>query len=173
MNKSIRPGWYVAYVKSRHEKKVDKLLQDACIESYLPLIKTEKKWSDRKKVVFEPLFSSYVFVNIKERAEFSKALMMDGICDFIRFGKEFAQVKDEEIEDIKMLLGGGYKDIEAKRSLPRVGELRTIRFGLLSGRKCQIMKVNNVSKILVRVDSIHMAIMATLPAGYLEEAGAY
>ena len=42
-------NWYVLYVRSRHEKKVHQLLQEKGIESSLPLIKTIRIWSDRKK----------------------------------------------------------------------------------------------------------------------------
>ena len=56
--------WFAIYVKSRSEKKVFKLLEDIGIESFLPLITRVKQWSDRKKKVEEPLFRSYLFVNI-------------------------------------------------------------------------------------------------------------
>ena len=56
--------WYVVYVRSRYEKKVHQLLQEKGIESSLPLIKTVRIWSDRKKKVEVPLFKGYVFVYI-------------------------------------------------------------------------------------------------------------
>jgi len=57
--------WYAVYTKSRTEKKLTGRLNEKGIESYLPLRKTLKQWSDRKKIVEEPLISSYVFVNIQ------------------------------------------------------------------------------------------------------------
>ena len=56
--------WFAVYVKSRCEKKVSQQLDDMGIESFLPLITRIKQWSDRKKKVEEPLFRSYIFVNI-------------------------------------------------------------------------------------------------------------
>ncbi|MBL0358846.1 MAG: UpxY family transcription antiterminator [Chitinophagaceae bacterium] len=54
------------YTKPRWEKKVACLLDEKGIENYCPLNKVVKQWSDRKKVVLEPVFKSYVFVKILE-----------------------------------------------------------------------------------------------------------
>ena len=56
--------WHVIYTKSKWEKKVEGLLLKANIESWCPVQKKERQWSDRKKIIEEPLFRSYVFVKI-------------------------------------------------------------------------------------------------------------
>ena len=57
-------NWYAVYTKPRWEKKVAGLLERKGIESYCPLNKVQRQWSDRKKIVMEPLFQSYVFVHV-------------------------------------------------------------------------------------------------------------
>jgi transcription antitermination factor NusG len=54
--------WHVIYTKSKWEKKVDSLLLQRGFESWCPVQKKERQWSDRKKIIEEPLFRSYVFV---------------------------------------------------------------------------------------------------------------
>ncbi|HKG67232.1 MAG TPA: UpxY family transcription antiterminator, partial [Segetibacter sp.] len=54
------------------------------VECWCPLKKTQKQWSDRKKVIEEPLFTSYVFVRINE-TEKSVVLMTDGILNFVYY----------------------------------------------------------------------------------------
>src|SRR5512140_1670119 len=56
--------WYALYTRPRAEKMVYSRLEEGGIEAFLPLYKTLRKWSDRKKLVEKPLFSSYVFVNV-------------------------------------------------------------------------------------------------------------
>ena len=51
------------YTRPRWEKKIASLLDSRGIENYLPLNKILKQWSDRKKIVQEPLFKGYIFVN--------------------------------------------------------------------------------------------------------------
>ena len=58
--------WYALYTKPRWEKKVYRLLSERGMEAYCPLNKVKKKWSDRIKLVEEPLFKSYVFVHTEE-----------------------------------------------------------------------------------------------------------
>lgn len=160
-------GWYVVYVKSRQEKKVNNLLQRYKFESYLPLIQRKKKRSDRSKVVQELLFNSYVFVYINKEHEFSKVLTLDGVCKFISFSGKFTRVKDEEINNIRNLLSMNYERIEVVNALPKVGEIRTIQNGLFGGRECEVLKIENGRKVVVRVDSLHMHINAVLPIANL------
>ena len=61
--------WLAVYTRPRWEKKVDQLLKEQGTESYCPLNKVKRKWSDRVKTVEEPLFKSYVFVkNFRQRS---------------------------------------------------------------------------------------------------------
>ena len=62
MQASGEKTWYALYTKSRNEKKAHSALVSSGIDSFLPLIKNLKQWSDRKKWVEEPLFRSYLFV---------------------------------------------------------------------------------------------------------------
>jgi transcription antitermination factor NusG len=41
--------WYALYTRSRWEKKIHEALLEKGIESYLPLQKILKQWSDRRK----------------------------------------------------------------------------------------------------------------------------
>ena len=45
------PKWYAVYTRPRFEKQVGQRLLEDGIEAYVPLIKTMRQWSDRKKVV--------------------------------------------------------------------------------------------------------------------------
>ena len=55
-------NWYAVRTRTHQEKFVEQWLQNKCHESFLPLRKIIKKWSDRKKIVQEPLFRGYLFV---------------------------------------------------------------------------------------------------------------
>ena len=92
--------WYAIYTKSRNEKKVALNLQEKGIEVYLPLLKTLKQWSDRKKWVEEPLFRSYLFVRILDK-NYLEVLQTDGVVRFITFRQERIPVPDQQIEAVK------------------------------------------------------------------------
>ncbi len=162
--------WHVLYVRSRHEKKVCNQLINMSIEAFLPEIKTISQWSDRKKTIIKPLFPSYVFVNIKSPLEFHNALSTYGACAYIRFGKEYAKVPGCTIEKIKRLMkADGLMEIETNAQLPKIGEIKKITFGSLSGLECEILKVDNAKKIIVRIDSLRQNITATIPSYFFSE----
>ncbi|MGG8495330.1 UpxY family transcription antiterminator [Tenacibaculum sp. TC6] len=163
-------GWHVIYVKSRWEKRVYESLKEISLEPFLPLTKTLRQWSDRKKVIFKPLIPSYVFVNLNSPKEFHKALSVDGACSFIRFGKEYAKVTDKEINNMKFLVEDqNIIDLETNYQIPKVGEVRKINYGSLQGLECEVLKVNNTNKIVVRIDSLQQNIIATVPANYIAD----
>ena len=56
-------AWYALYARSRHEKVVDDLLRRKGIETFLPVRKIKRRWSDRVKLIEEPLFKGYLFVH--------------------------------------------------------------------------------------------------------------
>ena len=168
MAKLLKTGWYVLYVRSRYERKVDELLRENGVESFVPLITKIRQWSDRKKMLVTPLFSSYVFVHIKSSMDFHKTLSTEGASAFIRFGNEYGIVSDEEIKKIKFLVGAkDLKDVKIEHQSYAIGEIREIQYGALAGLQCEIFKVNNENKVIVRLDSIQQNIVATIPSGSL------
>lgn len=175
MKKKIDPSreWYVLYVKSRHERKIEALLKENGIKTFLPLVKTVRKWSDRKKIIESPLFPSYLFVKINFRKESEKVLAIKGFCFFVRFGTDFAIIQEHEINSIKLLMEiEASMEVENNEIQPQVGEHRKIEVGALGGLGCEIIKVNNENKIIVRIDSINQNILATIPSSYLTQLAA-
>ena len=95
--------WFVIYTKSRNEKKIAELLQKNGVESFCPLVKLKKNWSDRKKIVETPLFNSYVFVNVSEKDR-NVVFNVPGVIRYLFWLKKPAIVKDSEIESLKTIL---------------------------------------------------------------------
>jgi len=95
--------WYAVYVKSRAEKKVAVEFEYESIDHYLPLIKKLKQWSDRKKWVEEPLFRSYIFVNIEQK-DYFKVLQVPGTVKYISFERKAVIIPEEQINAIKYYL---------------------------------------------------------------------
>lgn len=99
--------WYAIYVKSRSEKKVVELLQEKQIETYAPIIKTMRQWSDRKKMVELPLINGYVFVNFKN-TDTDKILQTKGVVNFVKDCGNIAVIREDEIYRLKQLVELGY-----------------------------------------------------------------
>lgn len=94
------PRWYACYTRARHEKRVDGLLAERGIESYLPTRAEEREWSDRKKVVDFPLFPSYVFGRFT-LADVHQVLTIPGVSTIVRREGIPAPIPDPEIDNIR------------------------------------------------------------------------
>ena len=170
MGKLLKAGWHVLYVKSRHERKVDELLQEAGLETFLPLVKTIRVWSDRKKTIEIPLFPSYLFVKIESGNDFHTTFNIEGACTFVKCGNSYATIRDSEIQKIKFLLTTeDVVDVEKTTDRLEKGEIALIQYGAFTGLECEILNINNYNKIVVRMDSINQNITATLPSHYLSK----
>jgi|SRR6478672_10208600 transcription antitermination factor NusG len=95
--------WYAVYTRPRWEKKVAEILAQKKIENYCPLNRVIRQWSDRKKVVLEPLFTSYVFVKTTQQhhADIRK---ITGILNFVYWLNKPATIRNEEIDNIREFL---------------------------------------------------------------------
>lgn len=168
MANSLRIGWYVLYVKSRHEKKVYNSLIELSLRSFLPVIKVKRKWSDRVKTIDKPLFPSYVFVYIEKPNDLYEALNIDGACMFLKTGNAFSIVTANDIEDIRRLISfDSIVDFSSNIEMPKEGTMLTIKDGPLSGISCKIINTANTNKIIVSIDSMKQHVSVTLSADCL------
>lgn len=54
--------WFALYTKPRSEFKAEIQLNALGIQNYLPVVQQLKQWSDRKKLITEPLLRGYIFI---------------------------------------------------------------------------------------------------------------
>lgn len=130
------------------------------IEYFLPLHKVSKKWSDRIKLVEEPLFKSYIFINISEN-EITKIRETKGVLNFVYWQKKPAIVRDEEIEIIKKFIGE-YINLKVKNTKPKINDKIQIDSGPLMSHIGKVVKVGK-SKVKVILESLGLTIFAEIP----------
>ena len=147
--------WHVIYTKSKWEKKVDSLLMQRGFESWCPVQKKERQWSDRKKIIEEPLFRSYVFVKATKE-ERNQILSVNGVVNFLYFEKKPAIIRDKEIQTIKKYLGESYQRIQVVDMTNIPPQTRVaINNGLFMGQKGEVIK-SGKKNVFVRLESINM-----------------
>ncbi len=124
-------------------------------ESWCPVQKKERQWSDRKKIIEEPLFRSYVFVKAA-KDERNQILSVNGVVNFLYFEKKPAIIRDNEIELIRKYLGLSYTNIQVVDLGPIKPQTKvTVNNGLFMGQRGEVVKADKKS-VYVRLDSINM-----------------
>ena len=151
-------NWYVLYTKPRNEKKVTKQLEEMGITVFCPLKTVIKQWSDRKKKVQEPLFNSYVFVQLqdKDRAKVFDAV---GVVRYLFWLGKPAIVRDKEIEILKHWLSGEYKNIETQKYIP--GSVVQIDKGPFMGQNA-VVNEQRGKKLRLQLETLGVEIIIEL-----------
>ena len=152
--------WYAIYTKPRWEKKVHELVRARGMESYCPLNKVRKKWSDRFKVVEEPLFKSYLFVRLSE-AEKAVIRYVDGVVNFVYWLGKPAQVRQDDIERIKRFLDE-YSDIRVEQVKdPQVGDKVMILSGVFMEQEGTVLSADK-KRVEIRIESLGVKLVAQI-----------
>ncbi len=167
--KDKEPGtkWYAVYTRPRFEKQVLKSLQDQGIEAYLPIIKTMRQWSDRKKMVEVPLFTSYVFVHIN-RIFYDQVLQTHGAVKYISFEGKAATIPASQIDNLKIIVDSNEK-IETTWESRQKGDLVEVVAGSLKGLKGELITDGNRKKVLVRIQGIDQNLTVEVHSSLIEK----
>jgi transcription antitermination factor NusG len=163
----VTSKWYAIYTRPRWEKKVNSLLLKKGIESYCPLNKIRRKWSDRVKTIEEPLFKSYVFVKIDEEGR-TGVRMTDGVVNFVYWNGKPAIIKEKEIQTIKRFLDE-YENVEAVRMDFEPEERVKIISGPMMDQEGKILEIKNKTA-KVCIDSLGYMLVAYIDKSKLASA---
>lgn len=167
MTKQPPPRWFAVYTNPRAEKLVHERLQVVGIESFLPLQKTYRKWSDRKKMVLKPLLSSYVFVNVTPK-QFPKVFMTNGIVKFVSFEGQPVAIPQKQIDNLKLLVNSD-AEIEVTTEQFAKGDQVEVMNGSLVGLTGELIKVGGKNRVIIRIDKLEQNILLTIPVTFLRK----
>lgn len=132
--------WLVLYTKPRNEKKVTERLTQKGFEMYCPLVKTLRQWSDRKKKVEVPMFSSYIFIHIDEKSR-QLALQDPGVMNYVYWLGKPAIVRKSDIEAFRHIVDNG-EEVVVEGGRMEKGQFLEIQEGPFKGMTGMVDKMN-------------------------------
>jgi transcription antitermination factor NusG len=159
--------WFAFYTKSRHEKKVYDFLSRRGYEVFLPLQKTMRQWSDRKKKVEVPLFNSYIFVSITED-KIIDVLQAPGVSWNIKYNGHPAFLRPDEMLLIQRFLSSGLFIEATGESTIEKGDRVEVMDGPLKGLRGSVVQTSEGKKFSVALESIHHNIIVSVEAFLLK-----
>lgn len=151
--------WHAVYTKPRWEKKVFALLVERGVTAYCPLNKVRRRWSDRYKIVNEPLFKSYVFVKIDDE-EMKKVRMTQGVVNFVYWNNKPAVIREQEINIIRKFLNE-YDYVLAEPLKLAPNQRIKIMNGVLMDEEAMVIRVEK-NKVQVVLESLGFKLTASL-----------
>jgi transcription termination/antitermination protein NusG len=158
-------SWFAVQTKPRHEKRVARDLEEKGVAAFLPMLSEVHQWSDRKRQVELPLFTTYVFVQISaDRSSRVKVLETNGVFCFVGARGIGIAIPDGQIETIQAIVR------EKVPCFPypfvTVGQKVRIRGGSLDGICGMLSAINNDRSLIVSVDSIQKSLAIRIDGGY-------
>jgi transcription antitermination factor NusG len=148
--------WNVLYTAPRAEKKVHDRLVELGIETYLPMYKTIRQWSDRKKKVEVPLFNSYIFVRSPQKLRF-EILQVYGVVRYLYYLGKPAIIRQKEIDGIRRFLN----QTEGFKITVEVGDKVQIASGVMEGIYGEVVRVGK-EKLVLQIEQLGMNLVAEI-----------
>jgi transcription antitermination factor NusG len=144
--------WFAVYTTSRHEKRVAEHLTQREIEHFLPLYRSDRKWSDGSRVTLDlPLFPGYLFVRI-QRSERVSVLSVPGALAVVGgTGGEPAPLPDATIDALRTAL-------RLRTAFPHpavtAGQRVRVRSGALEGLEGIVVRNKNSVRVVMTLEHI-------------------
>jgi transcriptional antiterminator RfaH len=161
--------WYVIHTKPRQEQRaLDNLAQQGYV-CYLPMLATEKLRRGALKVVQEPLFARYLFIQLdscnsgKSWAPIRSTL---GVSRLVSFGTEPAKVDARLIEALQ---ANNRSLCEEPQRLFKPGDPVQIKDGAFAGLQAIYQMPNGENRAMVLIEILTKAVKLTLSPASLRK----
>jgi transcription antitermination factor NusG len=146
--------WHVVYTMPNTERNVAMRISDMGIESYLPLHKVIRQWSDRRKKMEVPLFPNYVFVKVEEMRRGHLYSVKD-LVKFVSIEKKPVTIREKEILTIKQVLQNDL-DVATEEYFQEGMSVKITR-GQFAGVEGIVVKACGNTRLVVQLDSLMKA----------------
>jgi len=163
---TVKTEWYALYIKPRWEKKVAKVLEEKGFDVYCPVARRTRQWSDRVKVILEPVFRGYIFIFVTKE-KLWESLKTPGVIAPVRYLSKPAVIREEEIDTIKKFLNE-FSDIEVETLNISENSRVRIRQGVLMDYEGIVLEVYG-STAVVKINSLGLQLKAQFDKKNLEK----
>jgi transcription antitermination factor NusG len=155
----MQKNWYILYTKPKWEKKVATSLSKRKIENFFPVNYTQVNLYSKVRTCREPLFESYVFVNIME-SEFEKVKSVYGVLNFVYWKGKPAIIHEEEIEVIKEFITD-HQNIKLEKTKVNVNDVAKVIDGSKYSMSGNVLTVKNTI-VKVNLPSLGFTLVANV-----------
>jgi transcriptional antiterminator RfaH len=160
--------WYALHTQSRHERVVAQRLMEQGVTTFLPLVTTVHRWSDRNKKIELPLFSCYVFARIEPNNESrNRVCRTSGVFRIVGTGTEGTPIPDHEIESIRGFLNEQLPWSEYP--FLKIGQRVRVRGGSMDGVEGILVARNGENSLVISIRAIQRSLAVRIE-GYNVEA---
>lgn len=143
-------------------------LREVGFEEYSPTFKAERRWSDRVKLIDQPLFPGYVFCKLDpfDRLPILKA---PGVVGVVGVGKTPVAIPAAEMESVRRMVSSGV--LVTPWPYLSVGQQVFIERGPLAGLEGLLERERTRLRIVVSVTLLQRAVSAEIDRSWVRPVG--
>lgn len=147
--------WYVLRLRSNSERLATQALEARGFNTFLPVYRTRRVWSDRIKEIEAPLFTGYTFCQF-DAAHKLPVVTAPGVISIIGSSSGPIPVDDSEILTLQVMLNSGL----AVGPWPflREGESVLVERGPLEGLEGLILSARNKHRLVMSVSLLQRSV---------------
>lgn len=153
----MQKNWYVIYTRPKCEKKVASTFTKRKIENYFPVNCKQIKSIRKTKMLFEPLFNSYIFANLVEE-DIVKIKMIEGVVSLVYWMGKPATIQEEEIEVIREFTTH-HHDIKLEKTQVDLTDVPRVMDGSKYSMEGNLLTIKNTT-VKVNLPSIGFTMVA-------------
>ncbi|MGA3187684.1 MAG: UpxY family transcription antiterminator [Bryobacteraceae bacterium] len=148
-------SWYAVRVKSNCELVASVAIKNRGYEEFLPVYRTQRRWSDRIREIEAPLFPGYVFARLDP---FNRLpiLTVPGVVGIVSFAKQPIPIPDVEIDAVRRVLQTGAHC--GPWPLLKAGQLVRIERGSLAGIEGILVQVKSRYRLVISVSILQRSV---------------
>ena len=158
--------WFAVQTRSHFEKVVLGELDKRGIDAFLPVRRVVRSWSDRKKLIEEPLFRGYVFLraSIENRL---RALQAPGVVRYVGGSAQSPwEVPEPEMAALRRFVE---EDIRVDPyPYLRAGQLVRVRNGPLRGLQGFIVHKPRFCRLVISVEMMMQSVAVEIDEALVE-----
>lgn len=160
--------WFAVTVRHQHESRIAQALQAKGWETFVPLYRTRRQWSDRVKELDLPLFAGYVFCRFAASGR-TGVLSTPGVMRVVGFGGMPTAIDNREIEEIRAAAGSGLP----LRPWPylKAGDRVRVERGPLRGLQGTLLVEKDLYRLVIGVELLNRAVAVELEPGMIAPLG--
>ncbi len=160
--------WHAVTVRHQHERQVAAALDTTGVETFVPLYRARRRWSDRVKDLDATLFPGYVLGRFA-MPDRMKVMRTPGVVKIVGFGGVPARIQDGEIAAVRQA-------VESKLKLEPCPHLRTgdrvrIAEGPLRGVEGTLLSEKGGVRLVIGIALLQRSIAVELEREIVMTAG--
>jgi transcription antitermination factor NusG len=164
------PNWYAVFTRHQHEKSVASALSSKGHDVYLPLYLSVRRWQDRKKQLWLPLFPGYVFIREGMDRQF-QIITTPGVIHLVGWGGRPAVVPQHQLNAVRQIIESSFR-VEAHPYL-EFGDRVRVKSGPLTGLEGILTRKKGTSRLVVSMEMLGRAAAVEVDSLNVERIGPY